>query len=152
VTGLPAGTFAGAVTDSNGCTVAVSETIAEPGPQTLDVTGTNNPCIGALEGTATADFVNATGTVTYEWTGGRTGATITSLAAGTYDVTATDQNNCVLTGSIDITEPAAVVLGITTTDAICFAGNGSATATPVGGTSPFTFLWSDSSTGQTVAI
>ena len=107
---LPPNVYAGNVTDANGCSVAVSETITEPGPQSVTVTGTNNPCFGATQGTASANFINATGVVTYNWTGGLSGANIGSLAAGTYTVTATDQNTCTQTGSYTVTEPAAPVM------------------------------------------
>ncbi|HLP51821.1 MAG TPA: PKD domain-containing protein, partial [Chitinophagales bacterium] len=153
IPGRPAGTYAGTVTDANNCQVAVSETIAEPGPQSLTMANTNEPCFGATVATASADFVNATGNVTYNWNGGQTGANLSNLAAGTYTVTATDQNLCSLTGTTTVTEPAAVALPVTVTDAACFGANGSATANPAGGNNPYNFVWSGAggTTGQTVA-
>ena len=144
IPGLAPATYAGNVTDANGCSVAVSETITEPGPQSATVTGTNNICFGATQGTAQAVFVNATGAVGYNWTGGLSTQNITNLAAGVYDVTCTDANLCTVTGSYTVTEPAAVVMTIATVDAVCFGGNGSATATPNGGTGPFSYTWSGS--------
>ncbi len=149
---LTANTYGGTITDAKGCTVTVSETITEPGPQSLTTSNTNEPCYGATTATATANFVNATGTVTYNWSNSQTGANITNLAAGTYNVTATDQNLCSLTGTATVTEPAAVPLPVTPTDATCYGSNGSATANPVGGTNPYTYSWSGAgqTTGQTV--
>ncbi len=149
-----AGVYGGAVTDANGCSVTVSETIAEPGPQSLTVNNTNEPCFGAAVATASANFVNATGTVTYNWTPGPlSGANLTNLAAGTYNVTATDQNLCTLTGSVTVTEPAAPVMAVAVTNALCFGANGSATANPAGGTAPYNYTWSGSNlTTQTVPL
>ena len=141
---LAPATYAGNVLDANGCSVAVSETITQPGPQSATVTGTNNPCFGATQGTAQAVFINATGVVGYSWTGGLTGANITNLAAGVYDVTCTDANLCTVTGSYTVSQPAAVNLTLVTVDAVCFSGNGSATATPNGGNAPFNYTWSSS--------
>ncbi len=152
IPGLAPMTYSGNVTDGNGCFVFGSETITEPGPQSVTVTGTTAICFGGTQGSATANFVNPNGTVTYNWTGGLSGANISNLSAGTYTVTATDQNSCSQTGSYTVTEPASVVMNVTTTDAACFGGNGNATATPNGGTAPFTYLWSNNATGATVSL
>lgn len=150
---LPPGTYGGTLTDANGCSVTVSETITEPGPQSISVTSTDNPCFGANQGTASASVTNPTGTVTYDWTGGLNGANIASLESGTYTVTATDQNGCTWIDSVIITSPAPDTVAVTATDATCFGSNGSATAaTPATGTPPYTYNWSDNSVGQTVAL
>lgn len=142
---LAPGTYAGNVTDANGCTFAVSEVITEPGPQSVTVDSTDNICNGGSTGTAIANFVNATGSVTYNWSNGGSGATISSLPAGSYSVTATDQNQCTLSGSTIVNEPAAPVMTVNTTPANCFGGNGNATAVPTGGTAPFNYVWSSAS-------
>jgi gliding motility-associated-like protein len=121
--------------------------------QSVNVTGTDNPCFGAILGTASADFVNATGIVLYEWSNGLSGATINNLPAGNYIVTATDQNNCIQIGDIDITEPAQVTMLVDVTDATCFGlADGIATANPVGGTAPYSFSWSNGGSGQTINL
>jgi gliding motility-associated-like protein len=150
---LAAGNYSGVVLDANNCSVSVSETITEPNVQNINVTGTDNPCFGATLGTATANFVNATGTVIYDWSNGQSGATINNLAAGNYIVTATDQNNCIQVGNIDITEPAQVTMLVDVTDATCFGlADGTATANPVGGTAPFVYAWSNGGSGQTINL
>lgn len=141
---LAPATYAGNVLDANGCSVAVSETITQPGPQSATVTGTNATCFGGTQGTANSTFVNATGLVTYLWTNGATTQNITTLNAGNYCVTATDANTCTVTGCYVVTQPAAVSLTLATVDATCFGGNGSATATPNGGTGPFSYAWNSS--------
>ncbi len=144
LTGMAAGTYAGDVIDSNGCTVALSETITEPGPQGLTLTGTNNPCAGASDGTADADFINPTGAVVYDWTpGGVQPPNLTNLTSGTYIVIATDANGCIQVDSITITEPPAPLMSVDVTDAVCYGGNGSATANPSGGTPPYNYMWSN---------
>ncbi|MBK7147893.1 MAG: gliding motility-associated C-terminal domain-containing protein [Bacteroidetes bacterium] len=144
LSGLSANTYSGNLIDSNGCTVALSETITEPGPQTLSITGTNNPCAGAADGTATATFTNPTGNVTYTWNpGGVLPGSISNLLSGTYAVTATDVNGCSAVDSIAITEPPAPVMAVTTIDALCFGGTGAVTANPSGGTGPYNYTWSN---------
>ncbi len=152
LTDLIAGTYTGVISDSNNCTIQFNEVISEPAPQTLDVTVADNPCFGAALGSASANFINATGSVNYIWSNNATTPTISSLVAGTYSVSATDQNNCLLIGDIVISEPAEVNLIVDVIDALCFGTNGSATANPVGGTAPFVFEWSNGLIGQTVNI
>jgi hypothetical protein len=95
---LAAGTYAGNIVDNKSCFVAVSETVTEPAVQSLTLTSTNNVCFGGATATATANFVNATGVVSYNWNpGGVLPAARTGLTSGTYDVTATDANSCTLT-------------------------------------------------------
>lgn len=150
---LAPNTYAGAITDNNGCSVNISETITEPGVQSLSLTQNNNTCNGGHAGDATANFVNATGSVTYNWSNGGNTATINSLQANTYTVTATDANACSFTGSITITDPAPVTMNVAVTNAACFGANGSATAQPVAGTAPFTYTWSASpATTATVSL
>lgn len=150
---VPAGTYAGNLTDANGCTFAVSETVSEPGPQNLTVNSTNSTCNGGNNGTASANFVNATGAVNYVWSNSATGANINNLAPNTYNVTATDANSCSLTGSATITEPAAPAMPVTVVDAVCFGANGTVTANPAGGTPPYNYNWSNGApNSQTVNI
>lgn len=153
LTNLPPATYSGTVMDANSCLASVSETITQPGVQSLTMSSTDNTCNGGTSGTVTANFVNATGSVTYNWSNGQSGATLNNLAAGSYVVTATDQNSCPLVDSVMVNEPAAPVMTVSVTDATCFGGNGSATANPSGGTAPFNYVWSGSSaTVQTVSI
>ncbi|MBL7777169.1 MAG: gliding motility-associated C-terminal domain-containing protein [Chitinophagales bacterium] len=141
---LPANTYAGNLVDSNGCTVALSETITEPAAQSLSLTSTNVTCNGYNDGTATANFVNATGTVQYNWApGGILPANRTGLSAATYSVTGTDANGCTVTGSTTITEPTAISVQQAIVPVSCFGGNdGSITLTSSGGAgTPFGYTW-----------
>ncbi len=150
--GLVPNTYAGNVTDANNCLVAISETITEPGPQSLTMSSTPTTCNGGNDGTATSNFVNASGAVNYVWSNTQSGATISGLVANTYSVTATDQNACTLSATIAVSQPAAPSMTVAVTDATCFGGNGIAVANPSGG-GPFTYIWSSSAaTTQSVNL
>lgn len=151
LTNVAPSTYAGNLTDANGCTFPINETIGQPQPQSLNVTGTNNLCNGASTGSATANFVNATGAVNYVWSNtAQTGPTISNLTANTYNVTATDANLCTLTGAYTVTEPAAPVMTVNVVNATCFGGNGTATAQP-SGAGAYTYTWSGT-TATTVSV
>jgi len=68
-------------------------------------------------------------------------ATISSLDAGTYNVTITDSAGNTFSDSYVVTEPAAIVANTTVTNVTCNnADNGSILFAPSGGTGPYTYM------------
>jgi hypothetical protein len=57
-----------------------------------------------------------------------------------------DNAQCVAVQSVTVTNPAAVNVTVTTTNALCGNQNGTAVAVPTGGTTPYTYFWSNAST------
>ncbi len=150
--GLAPNTYAGNLTDANGCSAPVSEVITEPAVLAITEAHTDATCAGALDGTITTTVTGGTGPYTYAWSDGATTANRT-VGAGTYTVTVTDANGCTANVSSVVGEPAAVPLQVTATDATCFGGNGSVTANPTDGIAPFTYAYSNSTaTTQTAAL
>jgi large repetitive protein len=141
-TNVAAGTYTVTVSSPAGCSQTANVTVTQPTALTVTATGTNVSCNGASTGSASASASGGTGAVAYTWSNGGTGATITGLAAGTYTVTATDANSCTATASYTVTQPTALTVNMTNTPATCNGlCNGSATAAPAGGTSPYTYVW-----------
>ena len=148
-TGLAAGTHSVAITDANGCTGLATVTITEPtallATSTVD---SNASCNGFNDGGATASASGGTSPYTYNWSNSATTASITGVGAGTYSVTVTDANGCTDSSSVTITEPTAIVLSTTVNSNVSCNGltDGDATVSASGGTGPYTYLWSNSST------
>lgn len=143
ITGLPAGQYSVTVTDANGCQAFASANIQQaPNP----VVGVNaNPIVCGLgnTGTATAFANNGTPPYSFNWSTGANGPNVSGLTTGTYTVTATDANQCVGTGSVNITV-VNVTVNITRQAVLCFGGNtGSAIASGNGGMPPYTYVWSN---------
>ena len=91
---------------------------------------------------------------TYAWSNGQTSATATNLSANTYRVTVTDARGCTATSSVAVSQPVASLTSsfassnITTVD--CFGNfTGSATVTVTGGTTPYTYAWTNGQTSAT---
>lgn len=95
-TGLGAGTYTVTVTDGNNCSVSASGTVANPNAPSLLVSAEDPSCSGTADGEIDAQGSGGTGNLTYSLNGGPTQGTglFTSLSAGQYTVSVTDQNGC----------------------------------------------------------
>jgi gliding motility-associated-like protein len=140
---LAPGTYAGTLTDAQGCTASASVTLTSPGPQSVTLNAINNVCNGATSGSVSAQMINGTGTINYSWNNGLfSGPNLNNLTAGVYTVTATDQNGCSVSNTATLTDPPPVALAVTTTDLSCYGvPTGTATANPAGGLPPFSYNW-----------
>jgi hypothetical protein len=112
---------------------------------TSTATSTAETVTGANDGTATAVAANGTPPYTYAWTpSGGTGATATGLAPGTYTVLITDALGCTSTSVVTVAAGSPCIMtatAIATGETSAGANDGTATATAVGGTPPFTYSW-----------
>src|SRR5690606_36108781 len=117
---------------------------------TLEGTPTAATCI-AENGSLTVTATGGTEPYTYLWSNGETTQTITDLAAGDYSVVVTDANGCEAEATYTVgTADVTITLEGTPTAAMCIAENGSLTVTATGGTEPYTYLWSNGETTQTI--
>ena len=100
----------------------------------------------------TATPSNGTSPYTFNWSSGQTGQTITVSPTNTtsYTVTVTDNNNCTATDNVTVFVNPKPSINIQKTDATCGQSNGSATANPTGGQSPYSYSWSNGFTTQTI--
>ena len=151
IAGLAPGNYTVTVTDANGCqtiaTVTVNgvECFLEATTEQID-----ESCHGLEDGSATVNLANATDPVTYVWSNGETTQTVSNLAPGTYSVTSTDAGDCEVVTSVTILGPPALNVNATATGQSAFnLDDGTATANPTGGTSPYSYSWSN---GDTTAM
>ncbi len=151
--GLAAGTYTITAKDGNGCTFPVPVTITEPSILAGVIAAqTNINCFGTSTGAVTVSASGGTTPAyTYSIDGGAFGAsaTFTGLNAGAHPVVIKDGNGCTVTVPVTITQPAALTLTTSATNAICSAANGSATVIATGATPLYTYLWAPGS--QTTA-
>ncbi len=150
--GLVGGTYSVTITDNNGCTDIESYTINESAGLTLSLVSSSDvSCNGGNNGSATVSVTGGSTPISYMWTTGNTTATAFNLSAGTYTVTATDANNCIATLDVTINEPVAMTVNITTNNAHCGNNDGSIVVSITGGTTPYTYLWSNGATGDSLS-
>lgn len=147
-TNLASGSYTVTVTDFQGCTSTASANISQPAVLTAAIAGTNVLCNGGNTGIANLTVAGGTSPYTFIWSNTATTEDLNTLAAGTYSVTVTDNKLCTVTAGVTITQPAAISLTPSSTNATCGAANGTAGIAASGGTSPYTYLWTG---GQTTA-
>jgi gliding motility-associated-like protein len=156
VTGLCAGSYTVQVTDGNGCITVEPITITDNTSITATVTTTDATCNGVCDGTALVVPNGGIPPYQYSWVGGTiTGQTtnaVAGLCAGVnYTVTITDALGCALIQNVTINEPSILTVAPTGIAANCNGScDGSATANPVGGTAPYTYLWSTGATTPSI--
>ncbi|HRI58178.1 MAG TPA: T9SS type A sorting domain-containing protein [Saprospiraceae bacterium] len=152
ITGLAPGSYSVTVTDANGCTDVKTVTVNSFNcALSAAISGTNATCFGANNGTAEVALTGAADPVVYAWSNGANTQTVANLTPGQYTVSVTDGNNCPASLNINITEPLQLAANATATnESFAGANDGTASANPTGGTSGYTYLWSNSATTQAI--
>lgn len=147
LTGLIANWYFVTVTDANGCPTIDSLELTQPDLLVASIFVTHVSCFGETDGAADLTITGGTPPYSQIWSGGSATEDISNLAGGFYTVTVTDANACVTIETIFIIQPDAPVSAILTqTPVNCFGGNdGSIDLEVVGGTTPYSYIWSSGS-------
>ena len=151
--GLSAGNYTSTVTDSKNCSKVFSYTVTQPLPIAVTQTVTNASCNGTSTGSITINTVSGgTGPYTYSWSNGATTQSISGIPAGNYTLTITDNKNCTNIFNYTITQPASITATSVITDVPCTGPQvGSISITPSGGTTPYSYLWSNGAVTQNIS-
>lgn len=114
------------------------------------VVTTAESCAGQADGTATLIMRGTANGLTVSWSTGATAINnLQNLAAGTYDVTVTDNQNCTIVESftIDATQPLSAGINASTTSQAGMA-DAQIDLSITGGTLPYVYNWSNSSSSE----
>ena len=152
ISNLAPGSYSVVVTDARGCTVNETYTISQPVALNLAYTFNDVDCFGNSTGAIDITITGGTTPYSYSWDNGSSTEDITGLAVGDYAVTVTDANGCMISETITISQPSAVLeANATASDISCFGGaDGSVQLNPSGGTAPYTYSWNTGATTKDV--
>ncbi len=144
---LLAGSYVCTVTDARGCT-GITDTFHIGRSDTLEVrvTGIEMPtCAGMQNGQISLSGVGGAGPYTALWDDGDLRLSRDDLAAGSYHVTLTDANGCmVVEEDLILTEPDSLALHIDLTDVTCRgSADGQVSIEIIGGTPDYQIFWSN---------
>lgn len=140
-----AGTYYDTLSSVNGCDSIITTTLFVNPQPTVAVTSSNISCTGICDGTAAASLPGGCTPQTYSWSNGVSSPVNTNLCSGKFYVTATQCDGCTVVDSVEIFDPAEISLLLTSTSD---SGTTTGTATVIasGGTSPYTYIWSNGAT------
>jgi len=146
ITGLLPGSYTATVTDANGCTSTTGVVIASP--SSLAVTLQAPPKLCPMqEGTVSTFVTGGTLPYSYLWENADTTASIAVMGSGIHAVTVTDALGCSANAWVAIFSSVDLSLDIAQSPILCHDGTeGTAAATPLTGTAPFTWTWSTGAT------
>jgi gliding motility-associated-like protein len=150
VTNLGPGNYTITVRDNSNCSVTRSYTINEPPALIAAITDIFNvSCHGDNDGSITIGVNGGVQPYSYIWSNGATTQNLINVNAGNYSVTVRDANNCTVSVSGTISQPAALTANISAVNPTCHGSqNGSILLSVTGGTAPYNFLWSNAATTQ----
>ena len=152
LTGATAGEYCVTITDENNCSTEQCATIQNSNTNNLNLQLASTPtfCQGSNSGTVTGILTGQSGAVTFQWAGPNgfaldtNTASLGSLEAGEYCITATDALGCFVEECETVAEPAAstITIQFTNTPGFCERSeDGEITTSVIGGTAPITYNW-----------
>lgn len=148
---LSSGTYTVTVTDNNGCEFMDDITLNRPDTISSSDVISNVLCNGFFDGAVDLSVNGGVSPYSYDWSNGDQTEDITDLGPGTYTVTITDDNGCTLIHSSNVIELNPIVVSTLVANVLCNGdSNGSIDLTIEGGTIPYEFLWSDSSSNEDI--
>ena len=124
-----------------------------PSQLEIDLSATDISCFGGNDGTASVSVSTGVPPYTYDWQpGGGSDSVFTGLTAGMYTVTVTDNDGNIKTDSIEVKEPAELVLDPMNDEFICLGDSITLTANASGGTPNYVYLWDGNTAGNNIRV
>ncbi len=138
---------------STGCTATVTTTVDDI-PAIITITGNViQPSSGQNNG-AIDISVSPSGTYTYIWSNGASSEDLSGLGPGTYTVTVSGGGGCSETATFVLSADCDLTVTYTITPPLPFCAGEEITLTliPSGGTAPYTYLWTNGATTQSITF
>jgi gliding motility-associated-like protein len=143
---LFAGTYTLLVNDINGCEISRSFIVQENTPLSADTSLVSPLCFGSADGSIELQIEGGTQPISIEWTGpdafSESGAIISDVSAGEYIWVVNDNNGCLLSDTIVLSDPEEILVDAIAADVTCFGfGDGIIDLQLSGGVPAYTVLW-----------
>ncbi|MFK8038902.1 MAG: T9SS type B sorting domain-containing protein [Crocinitomicaceae bacterium] len=138
---LAAGVYNTIVSDGNGCLGAMTVNITQPTNISISINPSHLVCHGDNTGSMILVASGGAGGFNYDIGTANNGSGVfVGIAAGLYNIQATDMNGCVKDTMYTITEPDTLSLNLIVTDNLCFDDcSGEIDVTVAGGTPPYLY-------------
>ena len=148
LTGLSAGNYTCVVTDFGGCSILVQATVQNTQGSLYTVANivTNESC-SAADGAINLNPFGGLAPYSYVWSNGSTTEDVAGLSAGIYTVSIMDVGGCMLNESFSVQNNGAniAISSAIVNDEMCGNSAGGVDIAIQGGSSPYTYSWSNGS-------
>ena len=149
---ISAGTYSVTFTDTNNCSDEVTFILSNPSSFIVNSTTYLIDCNGDNDGLIDLQISGGTGPFDFLWSNGATTEDIANLAPGSYSVTIEDANLCQEIQSFNVTEPTALQNNPSSTNIDCSGNNnGHINLNVSGGNAPYSYIWSNGQTGNSLS-
>lgn len=150
---LTAGKYKLIIKDRNDNTTSAVFQLNFPSQLKINLSSTTLKCNGLEDGKVTVSATGGTGGYTYLWNTLDTSPIVEGLGAGNYFVTVTDSKSCSVKGSIEIEQPSQLeITDVDIKNPVCHgATNGKISVRASGGRAPYSLVWSNGMTGETIS-
>ena len=148
--GLLTGSYTVTATDANGCTDVLTEIIPDlPPPVLTRLTTEHNSC-GEQIGSISFELADGSSPYFISWSHDAELAELTAnnLNGGIYQISVEDSNGCLVIDTTEILNENGPEAILQITNSLCTDGTGSIAVAVTGGAAPFTYTWSDGTTGN----
>jgi hypothetical protein len=147
---LATGIYSVTISDADGNVLTISKEVIQPSGLAISETVFNPSCSGSANGSINISTSGGAGSYSYAWSNGATTEDISNLNAGTYTVTVTDSAGCSKQASYLLVNNVKITLSASVTKASCGQANGAVNATITGGTTPYTYSWTNGATTEDI--
>ncbi|HBS87840.1 MAG: hypothetical protein A2W91_11005 [Bacteroidetes bacterium GWF2_38_335] len=150
LTNVLAGTYNVTVTDACSGHTYQTVIIAQPEQLSTSPISFDVSCYGGNDGEASVSATGGKTPYSYNWSVGGSSSMVSGLTAGTYYVTVADGCGDQSVESVVVDQPDVLAADVAGTDVSCYGyGNGQATVSATGGTTPYLYSWSNGQHTQT---
>lgn len=148
---LPSGWVIVQVTDAAGCYSQFWVNVPQgASPINLSMSTTSETCNQA-DGTASISASGGSAPYSYLWSTGATTTSISGLSYGWYTVTVTDNAGCTNSKTKIVKRSTPISLSLSKSNPTCGNSDGSVSASVSGGTTPYSYQWTNGQTTQTAS-
>ncbi len=146
---ITTGNYSVTVSDNHACISSLLVTVNSASGLAISESHTNVSCNLFSDASINLTVNGGSAPYTYLWNDGVITQNRSNIPAGNYSVSATDNNSCVISLNVSVTEPSLLGISETHANVLCNGGSsGSINITPTGATSPYTFVWNDATTTE----
>ena len=153
LTNLFADTYYLTVSDTSGCFYEDSFILNNPDTLSFLATVSSVSCFGDNNGSILLNPNGGSGPVSVLWNNGSDSLFIDSLSSGYHSFTLTDSLGCSFSDSVFVGTEAEILDSAIVTHIDCYGNNnGQVNINPIGGSGQLQFLWSDSSSNDSITL